>query len=89
MIKFITEKIEGIRGLEFHFFIRMIGSKFRCVTSDKLELNDLLHQLLEPLELNEFLKSNGPSAFLDISMKHIPKCDDTGDKVIKKKTLLI
>lgn len=45
------------------------------------KFNELVEKMLSPLSEEALLKSGGSRAYLDISLKFVPICPETGEKV--------
>lgn len=81
-ISYTVDQTSTLEGLDLFFHLRLIGSKFTCISADPASINDLISELLDPLNVNIFLSEEGPKSFLDISLKNLPTCASSGDKVI-------
>jgi hypothetical protein len=82
MIHFNKELTRLIfKGLSYSFVIKSIGSKHRLLCDEIGKFDDLLEKLLAPLNVKALLAAGGPKAYVDISLKYVPACNTTGDKV--------
>lgn len=83
-VKYLSNSVSKNKNVNIFFWIRSIGTKFKLITTNLSEIPKLITELMSPLKMNEFFKPDGPKAFIDLSMKFVPKCGDESIKVIKK-----
>ena len=84
LIKHVNEALtkQMRRGMRFSYVIKSIGSKHRLLCEEIGKFDQILEKMLDPLNGIVLLQSGGPRAYVDISLKYVPTCPETGDKVI-------
>ena len=81
MSKYLTNVVSKHENIKLFFWIKSFGTKFKLVTDDLSRIPDLVASLTSSLNVSEFLKPGGPRAFIDVSLKFVPKCNSGTTKV--------
>lgn len=81
MSKYLTNVVSQHENIRLFFWIKSFGTKFKLVTGDLSRIPELVASLTSTLNVSEFLKPDGPRAFIDVSLKFVPKCSSGTTKV--------
>lgn len=67
--KFMLEELGVINGVELHFYVRLIGSKFTLLAAGASDFSKLLDRVADVFDLRQLAKANPPRAFIDACRK--------------------
>lgn len=86
LAQYMEEELGQFAGVELHFYVRLIGSKFVLLTSEAKNFSELLENVAKVFAFRKLAKESPSKAFIDVSWKFLAK--DSANSVNSKLFIL-